>query len=98
MDEEIYISSLIAHVAPSDLKTVKDRIEKVLYAEVPLEDEQGKLIVVIDAPSTKAQMKTLDAIRDISGIQSLIPVYQHDEAALRSAQTQSLSSGGEDPQ
>ena len=98
MDEEIFISSLIAHVAPSDVTAVKDRIEQLLYAEVPLADAQGKLIILIDAPSTKAQIKTLDALRDLPGIQSLIPVNQHDEAALCGTQTRPLSSGWEDPQ
>ncbi|MEP3248414.1 MAG: chaperone NapD [Sneathiella sp.] len=79
MEEAIYISSLVAQVDAGKAEQLKKTIEAIPYAEVPLLEPSGKLVVLLDAPGTQELASTTEQIRELPGIFSLLPVYQHDE-------------------
>lgn len=79
MSEIYYISSLVARVEPDNLANIRSLIEQISFAEVPSYSDNGKMVVLIDAPSMKELLAATDQIRDLKGVYSLLPVYQHEE-------------------
>lgn len=78
-DSDLYISSHIAQIFPENLETTLKEILKHPYADVPLVDDKGKVVILIDAPSSKDALSTIDSIHALEGIYSFTPVYQHQE-------------------
>ncbi len=83
MDDNYYISSLVAQVDPNSLDQVRSSIEKIQFTEVPASSNNGKLVILIDAPSMQDLLTTTDQIREVEGVYSLLPVYQHEEINLQ---------------
>ncbi|GLQ05021.1 chaperone NapD [Sneathiella chinensis] len=79
MSKYLSISSLVAQVAPEKREQVRAAMEAVPYVEVPIVGENGKLVVLIDAPHTRIIVETLDILKNLPGVISLLPVYQHEE-------------------
>ena len=78
-DSDLFISSHIAQIAPEHLEITLQEILKHPYADVPLVDDKGKVVILIDAPTNKDAVSTIDSIRTTEGIFSFSPVYQHQE-------------------
>jgi len=83
MDDNYYISSLVAQVDPNSLDQVRSSIEKIQFTEVPASSNNGKLVILIDAPSMQDLLTTTDQIREVEGVYSLLTVYQHEEINLQ---------------
>ena len=83
MTEPIFISSLVAHVSSENLTDIMTAIEAMPCAEIPLHDDTGKLVVLLDAADMKELVATTDKIRGLPGIYSVQPVYQHDESGAK---------------
>lgn len=79
MTDNIHIASLVADVMTHRIDEISSAIEAFPYAEVAVRGKGGKLVILIDAPSMRHLVETTEDIRDIEGIYSLLPVYQHEE-------------------
>ncbi|MEH6404112.1 MAG: chaperone NapD [Sneathiella sp.] len=80
MTEDIHIASLVAEVSVNKVQEISAVIGALPYVEVPVSDKGGKLVILIDAPSMRVLVEITEDIRDLEGVISLLPVYQHDEA------------------
>jgi nitrate reductase NapD len=81
MNDECHISSLIVHCDTASKEAAKMMIEALSGVEVPATDEQGKLIVVIEANSEAETLAHIDRINEIKGVYSTALVYHHCESA-----------------
>ena len=79
MEERLFIASFVAHIRPEHLPAAREAFISTPFVEVPAADENGKLVVVIDAPSEPELLDAADKMRDMKGVLSLLPVYQHAE-------------------
>jgi len=80
MTEGIHIASLVADISITKVEEASMAIEALSFVEIPVRGKGGKLVILIDAPSMKDLVRITDDIRDMEGVLSLLPVYQHDEA------------------
>ncbi len=78
-DSDLYISSHVAQILPENLETTLKEILKHPYADVPLVDDKGKIVILIDAPTSKDALSTIESINTTEGVYSFSPVYQHQE-------------------
>lgn len=81
MSDECHISSLIVHCDTASKEAAKAMIEALSGVEVRATDEQGKLIVVIEANSEAETLAHIDRINEIEGVYSTALVYHHCESA-----------------
>jgi nitrate reductase NapAB chaperone NapD len=79
MAEEFFIASYVARIDPEKTESLKDQISEVKFAEFVASDLCGKAVIVFDAPSHKKILDSADEIRDLPGVMSFLPVYQHAE-------------------
>ena len=78
-DTQLFISSHIAQTPPEHLEETLRAIMEHPHADVPMVDDKGKLVVLIDAPTSKDAIKTIESIQALANIYSFTPVYQHEE-------------------
>lgn len=76
--EELHIASVVVYVHPDASESVRSCIEIAPGAEVHL-DAQGKMIVTLEAGSTRKIVEIMDAIRALPGVADVVLVYQHAE-------------------
>jgi nitrate reductase NapD len=81
MSDECHISSLIVHCDTASKEAAKAVIEALPGVEVRATDDQGKLIVIIEANSDAATLAHIDCINEIDGVYSTALVYHHCESA-----------------
>ena len=55
---------------PELLKEVRDAIENIAEAEVMAQNEQGKLVVVLDTQGNRQAADTITAIQNTAGVLS----------------------------
>lgn len=79
MDEDIYIASFVVSVPPDKVDAIQEQIEALPYAEAPMSDPSGKIVVVADAPSAKDLLECTNTLQNLAGALSVAPVYQHQE-------------------
>ncbi|MCZ4282115.1 chaperone NapD [Kiloniella laminariae] len=79
-ETDLFISSHIARISPDNFEKVLADILKHPFADVPLVDDKGKVVILIDAPTSRDAVSTIDSIRTTEGVYSFSPVYQHEEA------------------
>ncbi|BCD99064.1 chaperone NapD [Marinagarivorans cellulosilyticus] len=78
----LHISSIIVQVNSLAWSSVYDSIEKQEHASISASDEgQGKMIVVLEAPSLHDTQNMIDALKAIKGVVSATMVYHHSEPA-----------------
>ncbi|WP_162937965.1 chaperone NapD [Kiloniella sp. EL199] len=78
-ESELFISSHVAQISPDNLEAALTAILKHPFADVPVVDDKGKVVVLIDAPTSKDALSTIESIRSAEEILALSPVYQHQE-------------------
>jgi periplasmic nitrate reductase NapD len=78
---EIHITSAIAFVKPGTGTAIAEDIRSAGLAEVPRIDPRGRLVLLLERPSTAAILDSLDAIRALPGVLAVHLVYQHAEQA-----------------
>lgn len=64
---------------PELLKEVRDAIENIAEAEVMAQNEQGKLVVVLDTQGNRQAADTITAIQNTAGVLSATLIYQYDD-------------------
>jgi nitrate reductase NapD len=78
---EIHIAGVLVHSRPLDLMRVQRAIDALDAAEVFQSSAEGKLVVVIEAATSKQVLDVIDAIRALPGVLNVSLVYQHAEPA-----------------
>ncbi|KLN61148.1 hypothetical protein WH96_08260 [Kiloniella spongiae] len=78
-DTQLFISSHIAQTPPEHLEETLRAIMEHPHADVPMVDDKGKLVVLVDAPTSKDAIRTIESIQSLANVYSFTPVYQHEE-------------------
>lgn len=76
---EIHIASCVAYVKPESLQPVIRSITATGIAEVPRADAGGKLVLLIEKPTSHAIIDAIEAIRALDGVLAVHLAYQHCE-------------------
>lgn len=76
---EVHITSCVAYATPESTGSVVQAIEASGIAEVPRHDGRGRIVVLIERPSTGAVLDVIDAIRALPGVLAVHMAYQHAE-------------------
>lgn len=77
---EVHISSLVVHVVPQYLTTIKQQIESFDGAEIYGESADGKLVVVIETKNQGYITDTIDAINQLEHVFSTALVFHQIES------------------
>jgi len=67
--QEVHISSMVVHVKPDHLRSVKNSIEQLPGAEIHGESDKGKLVVVLE---TQNQGYITDVIENINNLEYVL--------------------------
>ena len=73
------ISSLVVRTRPSMLESVSASIEALPEAEVLGQNQNGRLVVVLDTTDSRQAADTITDIQNQSGILSATLIYQYDD-------------------
>ena len=76
MTEEVHITSLVVYAAPARVAAVAQAIGALPEARVHAVSEAGKLVVTLETPDAQRMTAGIDAIRRITGVLSVVLVYQ----------------------
>lgn len=79
---EVHISSLIVHVSPDYLETVKSQINLIDSAEVYGDSPEGKIVVVLETGAHGFITKTIDVINHLPHVLNTVMVYHQIETDL----------------
>ncbi|MFT3736650.1 MAG: chaperone NapD [Rhodocyclaceae bacterium] len=80
MIEEVHITSLVVHAAPKRAAAIGQQIADMAGAEVHAVSAAGKLVVTLEADSSRAIMDAVSAIQRLDGVMSAALVYQHADS------------------
>ena len=73
------ISGILVHAAPAKYEKVKRELLAFDDVEIPVENEDGRIVVIIDEAGTQPSGESLMKIQGIDGVLSANLVYQHIE-------------------
>jgi nitrate reductase NapAB chaperone NapD len=73
------ISSLVVQTQPSLLADVRNRLNALSEAEVLGENNEGKLVVVLDTASNREAANLITDIQHQAGVLSATLIYQYDD-------------------
>lgn len=80
MSADLHIASCVAYCRPEQVERVAGAIEAARLAEVPRRDAaQGRLVVLLEAPTQARILDAMDAIRALDGVLAVHLAYQHCE-------------------
>jgi periplasmic nitrate reductase NapD len=79
--EEIHIAGVLVQCRPLELMRAWRAVDALDGADVVQSSAEGKLVVVIEAATSRAVMAVVDHIRAIPGVLNVALVYQHAEPA-----------------
>ena len=82
---DLYIASCIAQVRPTAAHVAIPLIKAITGSPVSARNAGGKLVIVIEGPSTGALLDQMDQIRNIADVLNVEMVYQHaeDESVMK---------------
>jgi nitrate reductase NapD len=89
--EELHIAGVLVQCRPLDLMRVVRAVDALAAAEVFQSSAEGKLVVVIEAPSSRQVLAAIDEIRALPGVINVALVYQHAEPAAAMQQPMGMS-------
>ena len=79
---ELHIASCVAYARPEAVDAVASAILATGLAEVPRRDAaHGRLVVLIERPTSREVLDVIDAIRALDGVLAVHLAYQHAEDA-----------------
>ena len=73
------ISGVLVHAAPAKFEQVRKQLLALPDIEIPLDNPDGRIVVIIDEKSDVPSGESLMKIQDIDGVLSASLVYQHIE-------------------
>lgn len=79
---EVHISSLVVHVLPQHLESIKAQIEEFENTEVFGSSPEGKMVVVLETENQGFITDTIDAINNLPNVLSTVLVYHQIETDL----------------
>ena len=77
--EELHVSSLIVHIKPENSSNLITGINALEGTELVTITEQGKAIVIVEAPNQRAIMQCIDHINALDGVLHTGLVYHEFE-------------------
>ena len=80
-ESDVYIASCLVDCMPPMLSGALTAIAAMAEASVYTHSEAGRIVVVLEAASSFAVVRAIDAIRALPGVVNLNMVYQHVESA-----------------
>jgi nitrate reductase NapD len=82
---DLHIASCVARVRAESLVEASAAIESIIGGPVSATHPAGKLVILLEGPSTGALLDQMDRIRALGGVLNVEMVYQHseDESAMR---------------
>ena len=81
-DGDVYIASCLVDCMPPMLAGALTAIAAMAEASVYTHSDAGRIVVVLEAASSFAVVRAIDAIRTLPGVVNLNMVYQHVESAV----------------
>ncbi|WP_028862902.1 chaperone NapD [Psychromonas aquimarina] len=78
-NEELHVSSLIVHVNPEKAATITTSINSLQGAELITISQEGKAVVVLEAPNQRVIMEVIDEINALDGVINTGLVYHEFE-------------------
>lgn len=79
MEPEIHIAGIAVFSTPANAESVAASIRAIPAATIFVVTPDGKIIVTLEADSTKRTLDYMDAIRVLPGVIDVAMVYQHAE-------------------
>ncbi len=76
---EVHISSLVVHVLPQHLESVKAQIARCNNAEIYGDNPEGKIVVVLETENQGFITDTIDTINNLPNVLSTVLVYHQIE-------------------
>ncbi|MDV5171178.1 chaperone NapD [Photobacterium rosenbergii] len=77
--QEVHISSLVVHVKPEYLASVKEQIAAMPNAEIYGDSEEGKVVVVLETENQGYVTDTIDKINNLEHVLTTFLVYHQIE-------------------
>jgi len=74
--QEVHISSMVVHVKPDHLQTVKNDIEQLPGTEIHGEADSGKIVVVLETQSQGCARLACQTLKD--GARSYLPISSRE--------------------
>ena len=81
MAAEIHIAGIIVHARPENSGEVRAQLAILPRCIVHAVEEDGRMIVTLEADSAPRALDAMDAIRALPGVLNVALVYQHAEPA-----------------
>lgn len=79
MEQEVHIAGIVIFALPEHITATKVNITSLPAAEIHAISTDGKLIVTLEAESTRHILDLMDTIRALPGVVDVALVYQHAE-------------------
>jgi len=73
------IVGAVVQLKPGVASDVRQRLLGCEGVEIHTEDEQSRLVITMEAKTSKAVLKLTEHIQNLEGVLSVTPVYQHCE-------------------
>lgn len=80
MNEPVNISSVIVHPAPGGEATAREGLAGLPGVEVGATGEDGRMVVIIEAPDDAETTRIFETIRLLPGVLSVAMVYHRYES------------------
>lgn len=81
MAAEIHIAGVIVHARPAQTAEIRAQLALLPHAIVHAVEEDGRMVVTLEAESAPRTLDAMDAIRALPGVLNVALVYQHAEPA-----------------
>lgn len=78
-DPEVHIAGIVVHVRPEMVDTIRKQLPMIPNAQLHAATEDGRMIVTLEAESSRRTVDQMDAIRALPGVINVALVYQHAE-------------------
>ncbi|OMH26600.1 chaperone NapD [Motiliproteus sp. MSK22-1] len=78
-NQEVHVSSLIVHVRPDCLETVKARVAELDDVEIYGDSEEGKIVVVLETTKQKYITDIIDKINNLKDVLSTSLIFHQIE-------------------
>jgi nitrate reductase NapD len=73
------ISGILVHAQPDRMSEVREALLALPGVEIPLDHDDGRMVVVVDEPQGSPAGEALMRIQNVAGVVSASLVYQHIE-------------------
>lgn len=85
-EDEWHVAGVAVLCVPARLDAVRDSIAGMTGAEVHAASPEGKLVVTLEGPTSRALAAQLELLQKLEGVLSAALVYQHGEDAAAMAE------------